>query len=142
MAETSDDPIGLTCQMCGAAGRPQATHCLDCGAALPLLETVGDLVVPGVTHVDPNLQVYANQPLRLTRGSATEKLAPGALHTAALLGGPAGLAALGAIAAVAANELRSSDRDGPSVPPERLGEISPPVLEVAQRLQKERAKGA
>ena len=126
--------------MCGVAGRPKETHCRECGAALPLLETVGDLVIPGVTHLDPDLELYAKQPLRLGRKTTTEVVAPGAVHAAALLGGPAGLAALGAIAAVAASELSSRASGGKNVPPEKLGEPNSVVLEMAQRLQKEKAE--
>ena len=139
-SEPGAEPPAVLCQMCGVAGRPNETHCRECGAALPLLETVGDLVIPGVTHLDPDLELYARQPLRLGRKTTTEVIAPGAVHAAVVLGGPAGLAALGAIAAVAASELSSRAPAGQNVPPDRLGEPNAVVLEMAQRLQKERAE--
>jgi len=142
MSERPVDQPTLSCQWCGAEARAKATSCAACGAALPLLETVGDLVVPGVTHVDPELQSYAKRPLRIPRGSTTESLAPGAVHAAAVLGGPAAMVALGALAAVAAGELRQGGDSRATVSPEKLGEPSEPVLEVARRLQKEEAERA
>lgn len=140
MSEGALDQGELRCQWCGAEARAKATNCAACGAALPLLETVGDLVVPGVTHLDPELQSYANRPLRIPRGSATESLAPGAVHAAAALGGPAAVVALGALAVVAAGELRQGGDGRATVPPEKLGEPSEPVLEMARRLRQEEAE--
>jgi hypothetical protein len=138
MPERSEEPIDVRCQWCAAVGRPNATQCHECAAALPLLETVGELVVPGVTHVDPELEAYAAQPLRPLRRSATETLAPGVMAAAAL-GGPAAVVGMGALAAVAASELAGGNR-GKGVPADKLGEVSEPVLEVARRLQRDRAE--
>jgi hypothetical protein len=137
--ESPAGPFEVRCQWCGEVGQPGATDCADCGAALPLLDAVGQMIVPGVTHVDPELEAYSKQPMRPPRRSATEALAPGVMQ-AAVLGGPAAIAAAGALAAIAASELRQTGQGGRSTP-DGLGEVSRPVLETARRLQQERARG-
>jgi hypothetical protein len=52
-----------------------ASHCPACGAALAQRESIADLVISGVTAVDPALELYAAQPLHIPgptpRGSMT-----------------------------------------------------------------------
>jgi hypothetical protein len=100
---TDPAPAARTCQWCGTVGGASTTTCPGCGAALGERDDLGGLVIPGVTSVDPALQAYDAQPLRLTRPSPSQGMAGGAVLAAAA-GGPVGLAALGGLAAVAAVE--------------------------------------
>ena len=124
-----------TCPWCGAHAAPGATTCPGCGAALAARDSLGGLVIPGVTSVDPALQALENEPLHLVRPSSAQGLAGGTLAAAAL-GGPAGLAALGGLAAVAAVEYASSGSPfGEAVPLDQLGEPSEAAREMARRLE-------
>jgi hypothetical protein len=138
MSETTDGGQNtLRCQWCGVqAASASATKCTACGAALILRESIGDLVIPGVTDVDPELQSYA-RPLRIPKGSPTQSIAGPAFGAAAVGGGPASLLALGALAAVAAAELSGASRGRSNVERERLGVPSAPVLETVARLNEE-----
>src|SRR4051812_16360232 len=129
-----DAATDITCPWCGTAARPGSTSCVGCGAALGQREDLGGLVIPGVTSVDPALQAYDAQPLRIPRSSPTQGLAGGTIAAAAM-GGPVGLAALGGLAAVAAVEYlggRSGSDTGP------VGKPSEAALQMVERLN---AKG-
>lgn len=137
MSKTSDDQNPPRCQWCGVkAASARATNCAACGAALILREAIGDMVIPGVTDVDPELQSYA-RPLRIPKGSPTQSIAGPVFGAAAVGGGPASLLALGALAAVAATELAGTSHGRSDVERERLGVPSAPVLEMAARLNEE-----
>ncbi len=97
------EPVGRTCPWCSAPAADDATTCAACGAALAQREALGGLVIPGLTAVDPGLEAYAAQPLRIPGPSPTQAHASGAV-AAGLMGGPVGLAALGGLAAMAAAE--------------------------------------
>src|SRR5262245_28881204 len=99
---------GLQCQWCSVTAGPDAKNCPNCGAALILRETIGDLVIPGVTHVDPAATRYAAQPLRIPRPSASQSIADPTAGAALLAGDPTGLLALGGLAAVAFQEYRAA----------------------------------
>jgi RNA polymerase subunit RPABC4/transcription elongation factor Spt4 len=43
------------CPWCSAVAAVDATHCPACGAALAQRESIADLVIAGVTTVDPAL---------------------------------------------------------------------------------------
>lgn len=138
MSEISDDQSALRCQWCGvAAASAKSTNCAACGAALILRESIGDLVIPGVTDVDPELVSYARRPLRIPKGSPTQALA--GYFGPAVAVDPIGLVALGALAAVAAQELAgaSQGRGGKRIDPEKLGVPSAPVLDMVNRLNEE-----
>jgi len=144
VSREGDDPMtegrqpdpGRQCPWCSAAATAEATHCGACGAALAQRESIGDLVVPGVTTVDPALQAIANQPLRLRGASPTQSMASGAI-AAAVAGGPVGLAALGGLAAVATTEYLGAGRGGSGAPADlgAVGRPSEAVLQAVERLE-------
>ncbi len=131
----SGEPAARVCQWCGASADDAATKCPSCGAALAERESLGGLVVPGVTTVDPALAAYDAQPLRIRGSSPSQGLAGGTVAAAAL-GGPAGLAALGGLAAVAAVEYlgAGSDQGGSAPALADVGRPSEAALRMAERL--------
>jgi hypothetical protein len=84
------------CPWCSAEVTAAASHCPACGAAIAQRESIGDLVIPGVTAVDPALELYAAQPLRIPGPSPNQSMTgraivEGALAAADYLGaGPGG----------------------------------------------------
>jgi hypothetical protein len=106
--------------------------CTGCGAALGQRDDLGGVVIPGVTSVDPALQAYDAQPLRIPRSSPTQGLAGGTIAAAAM-GGPIALAALGGLAAVAAVEYLGA-KPGGAGELERLGTPSEAALQMVKRL--------
>jgi hypothetical protein len=134
------------CPWCSTPAGEGQTHCTACGANLAQRESIGDLVIPGVTHVDPGLSQYAKDPLRIPGASPTQYVAGPAVGAAVIAGGPAGLVALAGLGAVAATEYLGAGR-GQSMTEqdlEKLGQPSEAVLRVAQRLdgKTEAADGA
>jgi hypothetical protein len=131
-----------TCQWCGATSDAAATTCSGCGAALAERDDLGGLVIPGVTAVDPALQAFDAQPLRLVRPSPSQGLAGGAV-VAAAAGGPVGLAALGGLAAVAAVEyLGASSGAAQRGALDQLGQPSDAARMMVERLNAEDRKVA
>ena len=124
---------GRTCQWCGSLASADATTCSGCGAALAERDSLGGLIVPGVTAVDPALQAYDAQPWRLPRSSPTQGMAGGTIAAAAM-GGPAGLAALGGLAAVAAVEYLNAKPGGPNPSTLAVGQPSEAALQMVERL--------
>src|SRR5512135_2781772 len=130
----ADDREQRTCQWCGASSPADATECSGCGAALAARDSLGGLVVPGVTAVDPALQAFDAQPWRLPRNSPSQGLAGGTIAAAAL-GGPVGIAALGGLAAVAAVEYLGAGQGHGSAPAlDDVGRPSEAAVEMARRL--------
>jgi len=119
-AMSTRDDAPAACSWCGTPATPEARTCSSCGAALAQREQIGDLVIPGLTAVDPALQDYANRPLHLSGPSPSHGVASGAIAAAAV-GGPAGLALIGGVAAVAAVEFLGAGRTGPDGQP--IGEV-------------------
>ncbi len=142
MAEDTEPASGRPCPWCSAPASAEATHCPACGAALAQRTTIGDLVIPGVTTVDPALQAYARQPLRIPGSSRSQGIAGGAVVAAAAAGGPLGLAALGGLAAVAAAEYLGAGRGTPgaSIDAIGVGRPSEAVLQAVKRLDEEAAR--
>jgi hypothetical protein len=103
-------PSPRTCPWCATVATADATTCASCGAALAQRESIGELVIPGVTSIDPALQGLDGRPLRIAGPSPTQGLADGAMLAALVVGGPVGLAALGGVAAVAAAEYAGASR--------------------------------
>lgn len=131
---SSDEP--LTCPWCATPAAPEAKTCADCGAALAQRESIGDLVIPGLTAVDPALADLADRPLHLTGPSASHGVASGAIAAAAI-GGPAGLAIIGGVAAVAAVEYLGAGRLGPDGKPiGEVGQSSEAVLQAIEKLER------
>jgi len=133
-AASSDEPA--TCPWCATPAAPDATRCSICGAALAQRETIGDLVIPGLTAVDPALQDFADRPLHLTGPSPTHGAASGVVAAAAM-GGPMGIAILGGVAAMGAAEYLGAGKVGPDgVPVDQVGEASGAVLEAIEKLER------
>src|SRR5512141_2530540 len=93
MTSTGETDPGGLCQWCSVPVTEGARQCSACGATVILRESIGDLIIPGVTHVDPALAAYAAQPLRIPRASPSQSIA-GPAAGALMLGGPAGLIGL------------------------------------------------
>ncbi|HEV2006306.1 MAG TPA: hypothetical protein VGQ85_06785 [Candidatus Limnocylindrales bacterium] len=129
---------GRTCAWCSAPAAAEATHCPACGAALAQRESLGGVVIPGVTDVHPALVALDAQPIRMRGPSPTQGLASGAMM-AAVVGGPAGLIAIGGIVAVAAVEYlgdRNPDGTGP-LDLESVGKLSGTAQMVLERIERE-----
>jgi hypothetical protein len=92
-------------------------------------ESIGDLVLAGLTNVDPWLKDRADQPLHIPKASPSQAVASSAI-VAGLAGGPIGLAALGGLAAVAAAEYLGAGHGDDS---ERFESIGKPN-ELAERV--------
>jgi hypothetical protein len=125
---------GATCSWCGAAAAPEATQCGACGAALAQRESIGELLIPGLTSVDPALEDFDKRPLHLRGPSASQGMAP-ALIVGAMAGGPIGIAAIGGVAAVAAAEFLGAGgggHDGARL--ENVGRPSEIVLQALEHL--------
>ena len=117
------DSAPRTCPWCSAAVAATDTTCPSCGAAIAQRDDLGGVLIPGVTGLDPGLEAYRDQPTHLKGPSPTQGVASGVIPAAAL-GGPAGLAILGGIAAVAAAEyLSAKGPNGGGVDPNRVGEL-------------------
>jgi hypothetical protein len=129
-------PMGQTCQWCSAAAPVEATQCPSCGAALARRESIGDLVIPGVTSVRSDLLDADGRPLHIPGASNVQGMAGGAM-VAAMAGGPVGLAALGGLAAVGAAEYVAARRRGDGPDLDELGRPSSVALELANRLDHE-----
>jgi hypothetical protein len=131
---SSDEPA--TCPWCATPAAAGATKCSNCGAALAQRETIGDLVIPGLTAVDPALQDFADRPLHLSGPSPTHGVASGVVAAAAM-GGPMGIAILGGVAAVGAAEYLGAGKVGPDgVPVDQVGQASGAVLEAIEKLER------
>jgi hypothetical protein len=125
-----------SCPWCGTQADSAARTCSRCGAALAQRESIGDLVIPGLTAVDPALKDFADRPLHLAGPSPSQGVASGAFAAAAL-GGPMGIAILGGVAAVAAAEYVGANRTGPGgTPVEQVGQASAAALQAIDRLER------
>ena len=134
---TDDASDGRSCPWCSASAGADATTCGACGAALAQRESIGGLVIPGVTSVHPALQAIDGLPMRIGGPSPTQGMAPG-IVIAASFGGPVALAALGGLAVVAAAEYAGAGRGGHgrgSADPTTLGNPSAVVLQALDRLE-------
>ena len=126
-----------TCAWCSAPAAAEATHCPAFGAALAQRESLGGVMIPGVTDVHPALAAFDAQPIRMHGPSPTQGLASGAV-VAAVAGGPAGLVALGGIVAVAAVEYLSNRPDGGGpVDLESVGKLGGVAQMALDRIERE-----
>lgn len=108
------DAVGdeaAACPWCGAAVSGEPTNCPACGAALAQRESIGGLLIPGLTDVDPALEDFDKRPTHLRGPSPSQGMASG-LIIGAVAGGPIGLMAIGGIAAVAAAEYVGAQHGG------------------------------
>jgi hypothetical protein len=127
-----------TCPWCSAAALETATACSSCGAALAQRESIGDVVIPGVTTVDPALQTIDGQPMRIPGSSPMQGIASN-FALDALMGGPVGLAIVGGTMATAAVDYAGARR-GASGAPESLDDLGRPsavALQALERLEHE-----
>ena len=123
-----------TCPWCATPAAEGATRCSSCGASLAQRETIGDLVVPGLTAVDPALKDLDGRPIHLRGPSPTQGAASG-LIVAAAAAGPVGLAIVGGVGALAAAEfLGAGGEKGKGH--EHVGETSEAVLQAIERLER------
>jgi hypothetical protein len=124
-------PMGRTCPWCSAAAPMEATRCPSCGAALAQRETIGDLVIPGVTDVRADLLDADGRPLHIPAASTSQSMASGAM-VGAMIGGPVGLAAIGGMAVVGAAEYLAASRraDRPD-----LDDVGRPIAAAAQLVE-------
>jgi hypothetical protein len=128
-----DRCMARECPWCSTPATDEAATCGACGAALAQRESIGDLVIPGVTTVDPALQAIDGQPLRLRGPSPSHGVASGVIAAAAAAG-PIGLVAIGGIAAVAAAEYAGATR-GPRGEPVDLEAVGRPSEAVLKALE-------
>jgi hypothetical protein len=117
----------------GCAGRDDL-HLVR--AALAQRESLGDVRIPGLTAVDPAVAAVDGRPIHLTGPSPSHGVADAAV-AAVVIGGPAGLAIMGGIAAVAAAEYAGAKRPGISSPDDlasvgRPSEVALKALEQAE----------
>lgn len=138
MDATNGTDVERQCPWCGAEASAESKTCAECGANLIQRETIGDLVIPGVTHVDPALEQYAADPLRIPKASPSQYVAGPAIGAVAAAG-PAGLLALGGLAAVGATEYLTAGSGAVSrqLDPERVGEPSETVLQMIRKLEED-----
>ena len=135
--ETETAAVGR-CQWCSAAVPTESPTCPGCGAALARRESIGDLVIPGVTDVDPALRAYAATPMRIPGASPTQAVATSVLSAAAAAGPAGAVLALGGLAAVAATELLGASRTaGSGVAPVTVGQPSEAARAMVQRLEEQ-----
>ena len=133
--DAGGSPVVPHCPWCAGPAAADADRCPACGAALAQRETIGELMIPGLTSVDPALQDFDKRPLHISGPSPSQGMAP-ALIVGAMAGGPAGLAAMGGVAAVAAAEyLRAGGGGGGSAKIEDVGRPSEVVLQALGRLE-------
>ena len=134
IAASADEPA--TCPWCATPAAPDASRCSSCGAALAQRESIGDLVIPGLTAVDPALKDFADRPLHLSGPSPTHGVASGVVAAAAM-GGPMGIAILGGVAAVGAAEYLGAGKVGADgAPLDQVGQASGAVLEAVEKLER------
>lgn len=129
MTEATEDPT--TCPWCAAPVDTEATRCPACGAALAQRESIGGLKIPGLTSVDPALEDFDKRPLHIPGPSPTQGLAS-VLIVGALAGGPAGLVAMGGVAALAGVEFAANQHDGTDA--QELADVGRPSEVLLQAL--------
>ncbi len=136
-------PMGRTCAWCSHTAPMDATTCPSCGAALAQRQTIGDLVIPGVTDVRADLLDADGRPLHIPVQSNAQGMASGAM-VGAMVGGPIGLAAVGGMAVVGAAEYlaASSRQDGDAPALEDVGRPAGFAASVAEKLDQEGDRGA
>ena len=142
MDETAGAASPRQCPWCSARAQVGDLTCSACGAALQQRESIADLVIPGVTDVDPALEAWDKAPRSLGVDSPSQAMAPGAVAGVAV-GDPTGILGLGALGIVAAQEFLSAQPigGGGSIDPERVGEVSEPALVAKERLDAASAVG-
>ena len=126
------EPVARICPWCSAPVAVTDVTCPKCGAALAQREDLGGVLIPGLTGVDPSLAAFEAQPTHIKGPSPSQGLATGIIPAA--IGGPAGLAIIGGIAAVAAAEYLNSK--GPGGSPADLESVGKPSELALRALEK------
>src|ERR1700694_5178569 len=85
MDEPTESRPTRVCPWCSAQAPASAARCPSCGDALAQRESIDDLVIPGVTAVDPTLERYAAQPLRLPGPSPIQSMTGRAIVEAGIV---------------------------------------------------------
>jgi hypothetical protein len=124
MDEPTKSRLSRVCPWCSAEVPASASRCPACGDALAQRESIGDLVIPGVTAVDPTLEIYAAQPLRLPGPSPIQSMTGRAIVEAGI---------------VAADLLGVGGDDGLLVDIRSIGQPSDVALRAVERLDREGA---
>lgn len=130
-----EEPGQPSCAWCGTPAAPDATRCASCGAALAQREAIGDLVIPGLTAVDPALQDLDGRPLHISGPSPSQGAASG-IVAAAAMGGPLGLAILGGVGAIAAAEYLGASKGKRAADGRDVGQVSEAVQQALERLER------
>jgi hypothetical protein len=75
-APTASDPDAANrCPWCSAMAPADATHCPSCHASMSERDSIGDMLIPGVTEVDP-VVAHRNDVLNKIRSIPGMKLSP------------------------------------------------------------------
>jgi len=131
-APSSTSPASA-CPWCAAQSVEGEANCRSCGAVIAQREDLGGLIIPGVTGLDPAMQVnsYSSALLGQQRRMST---------LSAMGGGVGGTAAQVAYAAaiLAKDGLRGTE----SVNPEEVGKPSQAALDMVRRLNEPEATAA
>ena len=122
-----------TCAWCATPASDEATTCSSCGAALAQHESLGDVVIPGLTGLDPALEDFEKRPMHLRGPSPTQGAASG-LIVGAAAGGPIGAMVIGGVVALAAAEYLGAKQPGTDgAAREEVGKPSELALQALQR---------
>jgi hypothetical protein len=130
-APSTSEPLAA-CAWCAAPAKPEATHCINCGAVMAQHEDLGGLVIAGVTAIDPAMNAGGYGSTLV--GSQSRMSALNAMGTS-----PAGAVAQ----VVAGAAMLATDRPrglGGSAQPEDVGKPSQAALDMAQRLRRPSAQ--
>ncbi len=118
----------LVCPWCSTGAAPGTIRCPGCGAAMAQRDSLGDVVVPGVTHADSEIP-----PPSLTRSLVRTQTTMGTLNALGQAGGvTVQLAAAAAI--LAKGEIGGILGGGPAPDPASIGRTSQAALDMAERL--------
>jgi hypothetical protein len=125
-ADGTEEQAGVVCPWCSARPEPGATHCPGCGAALAQRDKLGEMVIPGVTDVDPEMR-----PPSYTGSMIRSQATVSTLNMVGRFGGTS------AQMAVAAGMMAKDSLSGVFQVPENaedLGKPSQAALDMAARL--------
>lgn len=119
-------PEGAACPWCSAVAERGANYCPSCGAVMAQRESLGGLVIPGVTDVDPGMR----QP-SLTGSAIASQARMNMLGAVGRAAGPSAQIATAA-AMLARDSVGGMFRSAPN--PEDIGRPSQAALEMADRM--------
>ncbi len=129
-ADVSEEP--RRCPWCSTEVGPEASKCPSCGAAVAQRESVGGLVIPGVTSVDPAYQSTGSSLIRSTLRAQQTSASLGAIGQ---VNQGASVAVAGALLARDYMKGMFSGVDPADV--SRVGQPSEAALLAAERLERE-----